>query len=425
MAAHDIVVKLANLDTSVLVDISEIALEKKATVRHNHTRQFVIECPAGHALLTATGTMGDGVPNLHRGDRKLLVWQDDTIVHHGRIFLTERVGDGEKNMVTITSMDPLMELGFDADDRAGRPVRDSTGNFISPVFNDGDPVSGPELIYQILTNGLTAAAENPGPGGEGPLPIHLDSGNFDTGGVDLNPRDNMQWPMLIGDFVQMLVDTNVVDIYLRPIDPAESLDAYAMVEFFARDLYGTDKHDTVHFDYWTGSFNAGAARHVEDFATINNKLYDYLGPRLNQNQWKSNITPSGYPDGMGGATWGSEVTDAVAASRARYGTFMQIRALDSTQAEDAVRPLYVAGWLAEQTLRLEPRPILLLTPSLDVHAAFEPYTDYNVGDLIAVNVGGDFGVDLAGIQRVYGFDVEWDRQGVQRVTNLIVSADEA
>lgn len=428
-------IKIANLDTSELVDISEACLIRKATVRHNHTRGYFVSFISSHPAVT--GTMGDGYRIVRRGNRKLLVWQDGEIIHHGRIFGVERNGDGTSNTTVVTSYDPLMELGYDSEDRAGRPVRNETGNFISPSFtpdggSPGDPISGGELIWQILNNSIVVGNEGD-PGGEGPLPIHLDIANFDIGvppGVDLSPQFKMEWPLLIGDFIQELVATNVVDIYLRPIDPAEGKDPYAMVEFFARNLFGSDVSDIVHFDYWTGSRNAGKCRHVESFDEINNKLYDYLGPRQNQNQWLANITPSGYPDGGGGSPWGTDVTDPIDASRELYGgpgpdfgQFMQIRE-DDTLGTTELQPLAIQKWRAEQMLRVEPREMLFITPSPDAKALFQPYANYNVGDLIAINTGAEFGIALTdAIERVYGFDVEWDRQDVSRVSELLTSAD--
>jgi hypothetical protein len=104
---------------------------------------------------------------------------------------------------------------------------------------------------------------------------------------------------------------------------------------------------------------------------------------------------------------------------------MQIRVFDADDVENTVRPLFLSLWNAEMGLRVEPREMLYLTPAPDAYALFVPFTGYNVGDLVAVNVGGDFGVDIAATQRIYGFDVEWDRHGVQRVTNLLVTADAA
>lgn len=413
-----VVSKIYDLASVELADISSIALEKTLKRRLNHTRSFTIQAPAGHALLTSVAD--DGYPVLRKGNRKLLVWEDGEIIFHGRIFNVERTGNGTENLVTMTAFDPWMELGYESEDRAGRPVRDETANFINPVFKGTgsggvNVISGPDLIYQILTN-----SQDPDPTlGEGALPITL-TGSFDLNvppAIDLSCFDTMDWPVLCGDFIQQLVETGVVDVDMRPVDVTEGFDPYVMVELSAVSLQGADRHATVHFDYWTGSRNAAACRHVEEFSTINNKLFDYLGPRIDKQHWRANIAP----DSPG-------VTVEVDASRALYGgpdggQFMSIRAFDSVGTESTLRPLYMALYNAELGLRLEPRDMLFITPS--IKPLFVPPSDFDVGDLVSVNTGAEFGIELAEAQRVYGYDKTWDRQGAVRISELITSADAA
>jgi hypothetical protein len=403
---HEIVVKVYTLDASESSDISGVALTKNLIRRLNGARQFVVELNSADS----PGDFTDDVPILHAGDRKLVVWRDGVVIFHGRIFTIERTGDGSRNTTTVTAMDPLMELGYESGDRAGRPVRDDTGNFVNPTFDS--PITGAQLLYEVLVNsGQTGAESDPTPG-EGPLPIYVDAANFDSTD-DLSPDGSMAWPAYIGDLVQQLVDTNVIDVDLDPLDPAGGTgDAYDMVVFHAVDELGADRSATVHFDYWTGSKNAASCRQVEDFSTINNKLYDYLGPRIDSSHWKGNITPGS-----------SGTTVDPSASRTRYGgQFMQIRTFDQ-DGVFSVKPLYLALWNAEQGLRVDPRFTLHITPAADEAALFEPFDDYDVGDLVTVNVGADFGVAVAGVQRVYGFDVEWDRNGVEKVSGLLTAED--
>lgn len=416
---HDINVKIYNLDSSEYVDITEICLEKKLVRRHNQSRALSITVPSGHSLVTSA--FGDGYPAMQSGDRKLYVERDSSPIYHGRIFNVERTGDGEVNRATMTAFDPLMEMGYESEDRAGRPVRDSTSNFVTPEF--ASPITGADLIYEILTTSAQTGTESDPTPGEGPHPIDLTLGTFSST-ADLSPENNMSWPVMIGDFIAQLIASGQIDIDLRPVAIGEAPDPYSMVALSVVDLFGSDLSGTVHFDYWTGDRNAKSARHVEDFSTICNKLYDYLGPKALRpdgtvwvGHWAGNITP-----GTAGTT--VDPTD----SRARYGgpgsgQFMQIRILDANDTENIVRPLFLANWNAEMQYRVTPRPLLFLTPNPDEYALYEPFSDYDCGDLISVNVGGDFGVNISAIQRVYGYDVEWDREGIERVTNLIVSAD--
>jgi hypothetical protein len=428
--------KIYDLDSNELADISGIALEKSLSRRLNIARGFTIQAPATHELLTSV-VADDGFPNLTDGfDRKLICWEDggpgDQPIFHGRIHGTERVGNGTENLVTIRAFEPRMELGYEADDRAGRPVRGSTvaggaydGNFIDPQFvssvDSGAAISGPDLIQQVLTNSVNTGAESDPSPGEGPLPIDISTGTFDLNvppAIDLSVLDFPDWPMLIGDFINLLTDTNVVDVDERPVDPSEGFDAYVMTVLSAVSRQGTDRSGTVHFDYWTGDKNVVQCSVTTDAAIICNKLYDYLGPRLGDGKhWRGNITP-GSP--------GTTVDPS--ASRARYGgsgggEFMQIRAFDTLGVENTSRPLYIALWNAEASLRLNPRRMLFMTPSPDTKALFQAPTDFDVGDLVAANVGAALGIELAEAQRVYGYDKTWSREDAASISTLITSAD--
>lgn len=422
-----------------LADISDIALEKSLQKALNEASTFVVKCPAGHALLTAAA--GDGYPNLRKGNRKLVVWEDgiDDPIHHGRIFMVERNGDGTENTVTITSYDALMELGNDSDDHAGRPVRDNTGNFIDPTFTPSvgtntptEAISGPDLIQQALTNSQGTDTEGGAQPGEGPLPIDVLSGTFDIDvpdAIDLSCIDSMDWPVLLGDFIATLVQSGVVDVKLRPITPGTGTDIhgnpdpYIMVELSAVSSLGTDLSETVHFDYFTGSLNAQACRHVEDFSTINNKLYIYLGPRIDQSHWVGNITPGS-----------SGTTVDPTASRELYGgpgdtvdgthgQFMSINVQDSVGTEGNSRALYIALWNGEQGFRVEPRNLLYITPADGPLGLFDALKDYDIGDQVGINVGDALGIALAEKQRVHGFTKTWTRENVSQVSELLTSAD--
>jgi hypothetical protein len=418
-------IEIRDLQSNVVADISTAALTRELSVLHNQTRSFKVGALSNNSLFTDTYS-GDSMRNLRKGNRKLLVWEDGQIIFHGRIFSVERVGTADRNDLTITAFDPMMELGFDSEDRAGRVVRGSTiaggtydGNFIDPKFvssvDGGAAISGPDLIHQIITNSLNTGSESDPSPGEGPLPIDLTTGTFDLDvppAVDLSVVDTMDWPVLIGDFIAQLVATGVCDVYMRPVDPSEGLDPYAMVALSAVSSFGTDRHATVHFDFWTGDENAKECKHTEDFSTINNKLYVYLGPRIDKSHWRSNITPGS-----------SGTTIDPTSSRATYGVFMSIREFDSIGTESGSRPLYLALWNAEQGYRVEPRDLLWITPQDGSGSLYTAPQDFEVGDLVAINVGSKFGLALAETQRVYGYTKTWSREDVPSLSQLLTSAD--
>jgi hypothetical protein len=420
-----ITAELYDLQSNLLADISAIALEKNMKRILDGPRTFTIQSIAARSEFTDL-TAADGLPNLWTGCRKLIVWEDGITdpIFHGRVTNVERNGQGKSSTpVTIVAATPdATDWGYDADNRAGRVVRDETGNFITPKFNSGGAISGPDLIQQAHRYSQGPDAESGTNPGEGPLPIDIDSGTFDITvppAVDLSSVDSMDWPVMLGDFIQQLVKSGVCDYDLRPLAPGAGLnldglaDPYIMVELSAESHIGTDRSATVHFDYGTGSKNAGGLRHVQDFSTICNKLYDYLGPRIDQTHWRGNITP-----GSPGTT--VDPTD----SRTLYGgQFISIRIFDSIGNESGSRPLYIALWNAEQGMRVFPRDMFFVTPSPGSKALFDALADYDAGDDVAVNAGGSFGLDLAASQRVYGFTKTWDRQGVARVSEILTSAD--
>ena len=445
-------VRIYDLGTNVIADISGISLTKSMTRQLNGARSFQLTAPAGHSLLTTVAA--DGYPNLYDGgNRKLVVWEGpangtppdpavDDPIFHGRIFTVERVGDPNEKTVSVVAFDPWMELGYEGDNRAGRVVRDNTRtsvgdpSFFTPKFTSSiggqTGISGPDLIQQILTYSQSDPTTNPIQG-EGPLPIDVISGTWDLAvppALDVNPVDSADWPVLVGDFVNQLIATDAVDLDMKPVIPGTgknlsgAADPYVMVEASSVSKMGTDRSATVHFDYDTGSFNAQAARQECDFSTFCDRLWYELGPKLNHGHWRGDITPHGAanPDIL-------TLFDAAAAKYggpdAKKGYSASIRILDSLGTETSSRPLYEALYRAEAKWRLEPRRLLYVTPNPDAKALFDPPTDYDVYDLVQINTGPGFGVVLNEKQRVHGYTKTWTPEGVAEVSELLTSADVA
>lgn len=443
--SHVVTVKIYDLGTNVLADISGISLTRSMTRVLNGARSFQVSAPANSSLLTATAA--DGFPNLYDGgNRKLVVWEDgdpstDDPIFHGRIFGVERSGDENAALVTITAHDPYIELGYEADNRAGRVVRDNTAtlvgdpSFLTPVFSPTPSqagISGPDLIQQILTYSQMDPSTNPVQG-EGPLPIDVVSGTWDLDvppAIDVNPVDSADWPVLVGDFINQLIATDAVDLDLRPVRPGTGLnvdsvsDDYIMVEASSVSKMGTDRTATVHFDYLTGSHNAKAARQECDFSLHCDRLWYELGPRLDKKHWRGDITPHGalHP---GLLTLMDDSADKYGGPDTKKGYNASIRVFDSLGSENASRPLYEALYRAEVTWRVEPRRLLYITPNPDSKALFEPPQDYDVYDVVQIKTGSGFGVVLDEAQRVHGYTKTWTAEGVAEVSELLTSADVA
>lgn len=437
--SHVVTVKIYDLGATELADISGISLTKSYTPQLNGSKEFKVTVPARSSLLTTVAA--DGYPNLNLGNRKLVVWEDgdpsiDDPIFHGRVFNIERTGDENDIQVTITAYNPWMELGFEADQRAGRWVRDSVYEFVEPVFvssvDGGAAISGPDLIQQILTYCQGDPTTDPILG-EGPLPIDIVSGTWDLDvppALDVSPVDSADWPVMVGDFINQLIATNAVDFDITPCRPGAGLnlssaaDDYIMGVASSESKRGTDRSATVHFDYWTGSHNARGARFVEDFATQCDRLWYFMGPRLDLQHWRGDITPNGAAN--------ADLLPDVDAAAVKYGgpnTFKGynawIRIFDSLGTETSSRPLYNALYRAEIKWRMEPRRLLYITPNPDTAALFEPPQDYDVFDLVQIKTGSDFGVVLDEKQRVHGYTKTWTAEGVAEVSELLTSADVA
>jgi hypothetical protein len=132
-----------------------------------------------------------------------------------------------------------------------------------------------------------------------------------------------------------------------------------------------------------------------------NKLWYYLGPKIDDEHWQANITASDplLPDPPE-----TTVESVMNASRALYDVRMQVQIHDSTQAEALVaHNLYRRLWQMELYLRAQPLSMIHITPTRDTAIdAFE------VGDLITVQIEGEIGSGLVGAQRIYEFSVSWD-----------------
>ena len=357
-----------------LVDITAAALTAKIAPRLNRPLTLTLELPADNADIRATAADGD--PNLTVGTRAIKAYRNGTLRANVIVWNLSYDGDANDAKVSVTGYDPLVQL-------RRRPARDETGDFSNPEF--GDAVQAGDLVKGIVDNTILW---------EGDLLIDT-SGTCDAATVlGGNLGD---WPIMIFDLVTIITDTGVVDIVLEPLD--DTADKLAVLH--VRDTWGTDKTASVTFDYATGEHNVASARRILDMDDICNKLWMYLGPKIDIQHWRGNIT-------------GHDAT-----STAKYGVYMDIHIYDSGQ-ENASRDLFQQLWATELALRKVPAELLYVTPQAG--RAPEPFDDYGIGDLVTVNLGTVFGPAVSGgVQRVYGFDVDLDVDGVERVSELIVS----
>jgi hypothetical protein len=208
--------------------------------------------------------------------------------------------------------------------------------------------------------------------------------------------------------------------------------------------WGTDRRNEVHFEYATGAHNVSELRQVYDMTDICNKLVYYLGPKWDNQHWEANITGSDpLNDYWTICADGGNILDDWARStvesdfsQLRYGTRMHIQTFDTRGDESGIGMcIYRHWWLTESIIRNWPRQIVNIVPV----RGYDPNA-FGLGDIIRLSAGGyirdmlgyeqgvpvdEFG-DMVpggwtGLQRVYGYTVSWDTEGVPSTTDILTS----
>lgn len=279
------------------------------------------------------------------------------------------------------------------------------GDFSKPTFFQLG--NAPSIMQDILTQ--SANGSNPADG-EGDLFLVI--GSVPGGGVDLSGAEPSDWPMSIEEVAQLLTNTGELDIVEVPAGPTATT-PLGTVNFYHGN-YGTDLSGSVEFNYATGSHNVKQINRVRDRTKECNKLWYYLGPKLDDQHWRRSVTGgpliASYPE------WGA--IDALRmASRTKVGVRMEVRVMDSLANESDAAPLYEKLFIDESMWRAQPRQLLNVTPVDGLAPSFD------IGDIIGIAYGARFLGGDSVIQRVYGRKVQWDEDGVASIQQITSSED--
>jgi hypothetical protein len=412
-----------------LVDASEISFNLSLSRGLNRPATASCRLPSWHAYATTLHT--DGSPYVEVGVRQMKVYRRDSpssdwqIVFNGIVWHLEDEGDEEQTWTQVTAHDPMIWWRF-------RPARafdydrcskllSYNGNFAQPHFvKPKERISAPEILRMVLDHSITGLPdENLG---EGPMGISVTGGTVAEGGANANP-DLSDTPYTISDLHRLLVQTSKLDAWIEPVD---NVGSEVMGNLMAVAEAGSDK-PWLHFQYGTGDYSIKELRRERDMDQIANKIYYYLGPKLDALHWQASITAQGMPDGEGGSTslpdeppgFNAAVLSRMNNSRAKYGIFMDVRIYDANNNEHEYRHMYAQLWQTETYLRSEPREMLYITPTRN-----GPYDvfDVKMGDRIRVSAfdGIRRGFSMA-IQRVYGYTVNVDEDMVEAFTEFETS----
>jgi hypothetical protein len=394
--------ELCDQDDVLLADVTGLVT---ATVSPRLNQPFSLQLngPADQDEWKTIHT--DGFRYLTEGLRTIKAKRNGVLIGNVEIWRLDYRGDENTQAVQVSCFDSMVRLPFRAvSDNAGRddaqvfPDSITAGAFVQLLFqysilHDDDVPYGTTRLFPIDPSGAFTAAT-------------------DVSDL-LGSAGNMA-----GLIYTKICATGVADVMLTPTDTAagSAPGIYGIVHCV--DAWGSDKTGTVHFDYDAGDDNVKAIRRSFDMAEVTNWLRYLFGPKIARDRWRGSL------EAMDAALLAETTSyrDAEAASRAKYGTLRLFEVFDSDA--NKARELWRAIWKTETTLRRNPRQLLYLTPA--GNSAFEPFVDYQVGDRIAANLGDNIGPPLTGgIQRIYGFDLTVDVNGVESPGELIVSPDGA
>ena len=395
-----------------IADVASIAFDKRIKKRLNRISECTFRVPS----YMVNEIVDDGYPLLSAGNRQLSVTLDSVgLFFHGLVWNIQEEGDEDMVYSRVTCYDPLMLWHY-------RPARDLVDSYSGDAGNLSDPsflarnLTGPQSMEEILL-----ASENPAlipAEAEGPLFLDLATSTYATGGSDLSGAP-VNWPMTIAEIATLLTNTGECDIIFEPIvETAVDLSNMGRVHCFNGD-YGTDLSGTVHFDFATGDYNARLYRRSEDMSTIGNKIFYYLGQRLDQQHWRSNVTRD-HP-GFASIPSFPALSDMIDDSRDRYGVYMLNNIYDNFGTESSAYPLFLRQFMVESLIRLGPRKMVYITPIRN--GEFGP-GDFDVGDLITVNIGSKARVTESGVQRIYGYTIDIDDDAVEALGEFETSPDQ-
>jgi hypothetical protein len=352
----------------------------------------------------------DAVGDLEADPMKLKVLVDDELEFHGRVMQDQTDMGDDTGYVVYNALSPMEIWQW-------RPARDPDGDMSMPTFIN-DIGTAPQIMESILE-----ASENPAliPSlAEGPLGHQI--GTFAGGGALVNgaPTD---WPMTIAEVASLLVSTGQLDLVETFLDDGTNM---SRVDGYNGD-YGNDLSGSIAFEYGMGAYNAQACRWIKDRSNEMNKLWTYLGPRVEtagdpggDQHWRANIT--GTDSGLSDPPR-SAVLARRALSQTRVGVRMEVQIHDALGEDEGsffgvYRELYRWLWLAESWARAVPRSLYYVELARD-----QEIGTFGIGDLVTVRCTDQVRGGFSGVQRIYEYTMKWDQDSVMSISDVQTSPD--
>lgn len=359
-----------NAGTEIVSGFEGVMLDKQLTFRLNRPSFVQWKVPSNHELVNTVWS--DGYPYVSVGDRTLKGWRYESgsweIRFSGILWTLQDQGDQDANpYTTLTAFDPLQFL-------TRRLIRRNDGNLRKRTRLANNAAAA---IKRHIDKTITYA---------GPCYINTSDGYFEPGLTYLVFVYHQEY---IARAFYDVTGTGEVDIDFQAVDRTNG----ELVVANALGRKGADKTGIVHLDYDTGNYGAFSWERNMSMDTAANYLLNMSGDKKKF----------------------SEVSDAP--SQSRFGVLE-----NSTQYTDIVHQTYLSSLTAgELSERKQPREIVMVTPTPGAGAAFDPITDYYLGDTIKLNSTSKVRQGISGVVRVYSMKFDIDNDGPARVTELGVS----
>jgi hypothetical protein len=357
-------------------------------------------------VVTWPTTGPDAVSGVSTMDTMLQVHRDSSLVFNGICRHLRVKGERENAKVVATFLDPMIWWYF-------RMLRDSTGNYAKPTFSN--PITVGELLFEAITNAIAYD----GGGGYG---MGISLGSDATTKNVYSALGN--FPLRIGEVAGLLAATGMGEWMISPVASGTT---YGILNIEER--MGSNKSGSVNFHYGEGG-NCEAAEYDENAEQVVTKLRYLLGQKIDQEHWQASVDGGLFMEDPPQ----SAISAAQAAALAAWGYWFDIRYFEDADVYEGESPtttervLYRRMHQLEASLRVRAKRMASVTPipaGAKPIAGPAPWDDFFIGDAVGINLDGLGTVgDVAGEQRVYGFDVKpEDQTGAERVSAVITSAD--
>lgn len=371
------------------VDVTEFVQEIRWKPRWNDVHSAVItfpgafmSAPVGADLLLTQGG------NIYRGE----VWQ------------AEASGEPDIGNVQASSWDYSIWLRT-------RMCKTADGDMTDLKSVVDANVTGPEIAAAFVQNVIdydateSSVGNPPVPSGSAPPVIIND---VETGGVDLTSTP-MAFPMTIDRMFRLLSSTGQLVVERVP-GPS----GFTLLNF--RNPYTNDVSGSVQYNYGNGAFNSQVAQYVRDADSIANALWYFVGRRREDGRWPGSITATA--PNTEGDTWPAALLDRLIDSRAEWGFSQEIQILDDTGDENDIREMFEERWANEAWVRAQPAEFGSVLPQDGT------VPNFALGDIIGISGDSSLNGGFTADQRVYGWDITEDADGVIHWDDITTSADQ-